>query len=249
MRKLLLATAAFAAIAGGFALVAPTAASSLGNSVSRSVCSFIPDQCLEMRRSSLESTREMLTGHRGRIQEGTRGLEEFAAQTNLRLDAIKANGQLLAQREMDRRTRNAATLEFAGRTYNPADVEAQARLWAAEEAQFTAVLNEDVAARRTQFAEARERVSLAYSRVDSVTQLITADLLLAPVTRDLARIRSLSAAADTASREVRELLDPVRSVLEMPALAGAANVRPTPARPSFDLDAWLRQQGGARPQS
>jgi hypothetical protein len=113
----------------------------------------------------------------------------------------------------------------------------------------TRFLNEDIAARRTQFAEARERVSLAYSRVDSVVQMMTADLHLAPVTRDLARIRSLSAAADAANREARDLLDPVRSVLEFQPLAGAPNARRAPERPAFDMDGWLRQNGNARPQS
>lgn len=246
MRNLLLASSAIAVV--GLAWVAmPSLATSVVNGASSAVCSVIPDQCLEWRRASLEATRETLVGHRGRIQEGVRTVEAHATYLRQQMDAIRANSQLLAQREMDRRNRNAPSLEFAGRTYTPADVEAQARLWAAELTQAETTLGQDIAARRVQFAEARERVSLAYARVDSVVQMMTADLLLAPALRDLAKMRSLSAAADAATREARELLDPVRSVLELPPLAGAPTARRAPERPAFDMDGWLRSQG--RPQS
>jgi hypothetical protein len=227
----------------------PSAVAGLGDNVSRGVCGLIPDRCLAWSRDSLEATRATLAQHRLRIQEGVRTLEAHAGQLRQRLDATKANAQLLAQRETERRQRNATTLEFGGRTYTAADVEAQARLWAAEESQWENILADQVAVRRTQYAEARERVSLAYARIDSAVHMITADLLLAPVTRDLDRIRRLSAVAEGATREARELVDPVRSVLELPPLAINPATRHTAERPSFDMEGWLRRNGTATPRS
>jgi hypothetical protein len=79
--------------------------------------------------------------------------------------------------------------------------------------------------------------------------MITADLLLAPVTRDLDRIRRLSAVAEGATREARELVDPVRSVLELPPLATTPATRSNLERPSFDMEGWMRRQGIAVPRS
>jgi hypothetical protein len=249
MHRLLLASVAAAGILAAGAAFVPSAVAWLGDSASRSVCGVIPDQCLAWRRDALEATRATYAQHRVRIQEGVGTLEAHAGQLRQRIDAIRANGQLLAQREAERRQRNAPTLDFAGRTYTAGDVEAQARLWAAEEAQTEATLREDVAVRRAQFAEARERVSLAHSRIESTVQMITADLLLAPVTRDLDRVRRLSAAADGAVREARELVDPVRSVLELPPLATAPAARSAAQRPAFDMEGWLRRNGGDAPRS
>lgn len=242
MRKLFLLGSA-AAIAFGAWTFAPDAVAGLGNGVMRGVCSVMPDQCLNWHRASLEGTRQRLLEHRARIQDGVRKLEEHAAQLRQRLDLIKANSALLAEREVQRRARNAATLDFAGATYSATDVEAQARLLSAEQAQYEGILANEVATRRAQFAEARENVSLAYSRIDSVVQMLAADAALAPVTRDLGQVRRLASAADMATQEATKLLDPVRSVLELPPLPTPTVAAATPpaAQPGFDLDGWLRQ--------
>lgn len=247
-RKLLLSTATAAGLLGAAWLVLPGSASGAMAGIGQQVCSMVPDHCLRWRCSSLEDTRGTLLRHRNRIQEGTQLLEEHAAALRGRLDAVRANGALLAQREMERRRRAIPTLEFGGRVYQAADVETQARLWDREAQDFETVLASEIATRRQQFAEARERVALAYGRVETTVRMIEADLVLAPVVRELGRIRHLSAAAEEVAREARTLLDPVRSVIEMPPLPAnpPASQGGAPAT-GFSMEDWMQRQLGVRP--
>lgn len=238
MRRPIQTIAVLTTLAGALCFLAPDVVQGIGADISRTICTAMPERCLQWRRSGLEESRTMLVEHRTRVSEGLRDLDEHAAQLRMRLDAVTVNSQLLAQREVQRRNSGAATLEFGGRAYTASDVEEQARLWSQEGVQFRTMLKDDVASRRQRFLVERERIVLTLARVEGVMRSMDADLVLNVVTRGIDHLRALGDAASAATRDAKAAIDPVRSITDLtrpPQSSGTV-------RAPFQMDEWLRDQ-------
>lgn len=251
-RGLLLTGAAIAGAVAAANWLAPTAIGGAIDSGRVALCARLPEDCRAARARSIQREMDAVAPALAAAEDGLHLLNghEKAVQSNL--DGLAGQMIVFAKRVVDARTHGNAVVRYMNRDYAGAEQDAQMRLWQEQRELFERVLQQEVAPRRAQLAQAQETLELARSHLVSALLLVQVDGRLGEVSSTMQEAQHLLDEAE-AARNVAGMalahvpVSPVRPIEQILKDAEANGNASQGGHGAFDFNAWLHDNTPAAP--